>query len=59
MISEVLAPVPAYTEYKAMQEQLNKEGVWYTEISYKKLEKEKQQTPRLAEGVQTLSFLFY
>ncbi len=40
MISEVLAPVPAYTEYKAMQEQLNKEGVWYTEISYKKLEKE-------------------
>lgn len=29
-----------YTEYKAMQEQLNKEGVWYTKISYNKLEKE-------------------
>lgn len=40
MISEVLAPVPTYDEYKAMQEQLNKEGTWYTEISYKKIKKE-------------------
>lgn len=39
-IEQVLAPVPTYEEYKAMQEQLNKEGVWYTKISYKKLEKE-------------------
>lgn len=37
---KVLAPVPSYDEYKAMQEQLNKEGTWYTEISYKKLKKE-------------------
>lgn len=37
---KVLAPVPPYDEYKAMQEQLNKEGTWYTEISYKKLKKE-------------------
>lgn len=35
---KVLAPCN-YTEYKAMQEQLNKEGVWYTKISYNKLEK--------------------
>lgn len=40
MISEVLAPVPSYEEYKALQEQLDKEGIWYTKISYKKLEKE-------------------
>lgn len=36
----VIAPVPSYDEYRAMQEQLNKEGVWYTKRSYKKLEKE-------------------
>ena len=36
---KVLAPCN-YTEYKAMQEQLNKEGTWYTEISYKKIKKE-------------------
>lgn len=36
----VIAPVPSYDEYKAMQEQLNKEGTWYTEISYKKIKKE-------------------
>ena len=34
-VAEVLAHCN-YTEYKAMQEQLNKEGTWYTEISYKK-----------------------
>ena len=39
-IEQILAPVPTYDEYKAMQEQLNKEGTWYTEISYKKLKKE-------------------
>lgn len=32
--------IPTYDEYKAMQEQLNKEGTWYTEISYKKIKKE-------------------
>lgn len=42
-ISKVLAPVPTYDEYKAMQEQLNKEGTWYTEISYKKIKKENNQ----------------
>lgn len=39
----VIAPVPSYDEYKAMQEQLNKEGVWYTKISYKKIKKENNQ----------------
>lgn len=39
----VIAPVPTYDEYKAMQEQLNKEGTWYTEISYKKIKKENNQ----------------
>ena len=42
-ISKVLAPVLTYDEYKAMQEQLNKEGTWYTEISYKKIKKENNQ----------------
>lgn len=42
-ISKVVAPVPTYDEYKAMQEQLNKEGTWYTEISYKKIKKENNQ----------------
>lgn len=42
-ISKVLAPVLTYDEYKAMQEQLNKEGVWYTKISYKKIKKENNQ----------------
>lgn len=42
-ISKVLAPVPTYDEYKAMQEQLNKEGTWYTEISYKTIKKENNQ----------------
>lgn len=39
-VKQILAPVLSYDEYKAMQEQLNKEGTWYTEISYKKLKKE-------------------
>lgn len=43
IISEVLSPIPSYDEYKAMQEQLNKEGVWYTKISYKKIKKENNQ----------------
>ena len=41
-VAEVLAHCN-YTEYKAMQEQLNKEGTWYTEISYKKIKKENNQ----------------
>ena len=32
--------LPYLEQIKAMQEQLNKEGIWYTKISYKKLEKE-------------------
>lgn len=42
-VIQILAPVPTYDEYKAMQEQLNKEGTWYTEISYKKIKKENNQ----------------
>ena len=37
---EILAPVPSYEEYKFASEQLNKNGTWYTERSYKELKKE-------------------
>ena len=50
-IEQILAPVPTYDEYKAMQEQLNKEGTWYTEISYKKLEKENNNLRGLLEDI--------
>lgn len=39
---EVLAPVPSYEEWKIASEQLNKNGVWYSERSYKELKKEKR-----------------
>lgn len=46
-VDEVLAPVPSYDEWKAAQEQINKEGVWYTEISHKKVLKENAQLKEL------------
>lgn len=46
-IVEVLAPVPSYDEWKAAQEQLHKEGIWYTEISHKKVLKENAQLKEL------------
>lgn len=36
-VQQVLAQVPSYDEWKAAQEQLHKEGIWYTEISHKKV----------------------
>ena len=36
---EVLAPVPSYDEWKQAKENLEKNGTWYTERSYKLLEK--------------------
>lgn len=36
---EVLAPVPSYDEWKQAKENLDKNGTWYTERSYKLLEK--------------------
>lgn len=38
-IIEVLAPVPSYEEWKFAQEQLHKEGTWYTERAYKNVRK--------------------
>ena len=46
-IEEVLAPVPSYDEWKAVQEQLHKEGIWYTEISHKKVLKENAELKEL------------
>ena len=46
-VTGVLAPVPSYDEWKAAQEQLHKEGVWYTEISHKKVLKENAQLKEL------------
>ena len=54
IMAEPICLVPTYDEYKAMQEQLNKEGTWYTEISYKKLEKE---NARLKERDEVFSVL--
>ena len=50
-ISGVIAPVPSYDEWKAAQEQLHKEGIWYTEISHKKVLKENAQLKELLEEV--------
>ena len=41
-LKQVLAPVPSYEEWQLASEQLNKNGVWYTERSYKELKKEKR-----------------
>lgn len=40
-------PVPSYEEWKAAQEQLNKDGIWYTEISHKKVLRENKQLREL------------
>ena len=34
-----LSPVPSYEEWKFAQEQLHKEGTWYTERAYKNVRK--------------------
>lgn len=38
-VVEVLGPVPSYDEWKQAKENLDKNGTWYTELSYKLLEK--------------------
>lgn len=38
-VLEVLDPVPRYSEWKTAKENLDKNGTWYTERSYKRLEK--------------------
>lgn len=38
-IEEVLAPVPSYDEWERAKENLEKNGTWYTERSYKLIEK--------------------
>ena len=47
VINQVLAPVPSYEEWKFASEQLNKNGTWYTERSYKELKKENQKLKEL------------
>jgi hypothetical protein len=44
---EVIDFVPSYEEWKAAQEQLHKEGIWYTEISHKKVLKENAELKEL------------
>lgn len=55
---QVLSPVPSYEEWKSAQEQLQKDGVWYTEISHKKVLREnkqlKERVYELAEANQSL-----
>jgi hypothetical protein len=53
-VDEVLAPVPSYDEWKAAQEQLHKEGIWYTEISHKKVLKENAELKELLKECQSL-----
>ena len=48
---QYLAPVPSYDEWKAAQEQLHKEGIWYTEISHKKVLKENAQLKERNESL--------
>ena len=38
-IKDVLEKVPSYEEWKFAQEQLHKEGTWYTERAYKNVRK--------------------
>ena len=51
-VKKPISIVPKYKEYMAMQEQLNKEGTWYTKISHKKLEKENNKLRRLLKECQ-------
>ena len=37
---EVLAPVPTYEEWKKAKENIEKNGTWYTERAYKRIEKQ-------------------
>lgn len=38
-VKEVLAPVPSYDKWKQAKENIDKNGTWYTERSYKLIEK--------------------
>lgn len=53
-IKEVLEPVPSYEEWKSAQEQLHKEGVWYTEISHKKVLRENKQLKKLLKDARNV-----
>lgn len=43
LVESVLAPVPSFEQWKSAQEQLQKDGVWYTEISHKKVLRENKR----------------
>ena len=53
-VEEVLAPVPSYEEWHNAQEQLHKDGIWYTERSYKELKKENKQLRKWCEEFNAL-----
>ena len=53
-IKEVLAPVPSYEEYKELQEQVNKQGIWHTDISFRKLEAENKRLKEQLKEAQNL-----
>ena len=44
-------PVPSYEKWKSAQEQLQKDGVWYTEISHKKVLRENKQLKNLLKEI--------
>ena len=48
-VAEVSAHVPSYNEWKLAYEQLNKNGIWYTERSYKELQKENQKLDEMCK----------
>lgn len=49
LIELVLAPVPSYDEWQQVQEQINKNGWWYSEKAYKELKKENTKLKELLE----------
>ena len=50
----LLAKMPTYEEWHNAQEQLYKDGIWYTERSYKELKKENAQLHKFLEEFNAL-----
>lgn len=44
---KILSEVPSYEEWQQIQEQINKNGWWYSEKAYKKLKEENTQLKEL------------
>lgn len=50
-IEEVLAPVPSYDEWKQAKENIDKDGTWYTERSYKRIETQLEIATKALNGI--------